>query len=107
LSLVPFVTAWVGQNYRAARPVALYGGVLLMCGVGYYFLERALIAHEGADSALARALGKDVKGKASLGIYVVAILVSFINPWISIALYVVVAFMWFIPDRRIEKIVAD
>ena len=107
LSLVPFVTAWVGQNYRAARPVALYGGVLLMCGVGYYFLERALIAHEGADSALARALGKDVKGKASLGIYVVAILVSFINPWISIALYVVVAFMWFIPDRRIEKIAAE
>jgi uncharacterized membrane protein len=107
LSLVPFVTAWVGQNYRAARPVALYGGVLLMCGVAYYILERALIAHEGADSALARALGNDVKGKASLGIYVVAILFSFLNPWISIALYVVVAFMWFIPDRRIEKIVAD
>ena len=107
LSLVPFVTAWVGQNYRAARPVALYGGVLLMCGVAYYILERALIAHEGADSALARALGRDVKGKASLGIYVVAILVSFINPWISIALYVVVAFMWFIPDRRIEKIAAE
>jgi uncharacterized membrane protein len=107
LSLVPFVTAWAGQNYRAARPVALYGGVLLMCGVAYYFLERALIAHEGEDSPLARALGRDVKGKASLGIYVIAILCSFINPWISIALYVVVAVMWFVPDPRIEKTLAE
>ncbi|MGB6200898.1 MAG: TMEM175 family protein [Candidatus Acidiferrales bacterium] len=107
LSLVPFVTAWAGQNYRAARPVALYGGVLLMCGVAYYFLERALIAHEGADSSLARALGKDVKGKTSLGIYVIAILASFINPWISIVLYVIVALIWFVPDRRIEKMLAE
>jgi uncharacterized membrane protein len=107
LSLVPFVTAWAGQNYRAARPIALYGGVLLMCGIGYSFLERALIAHEGADSPIARALGRDVKGKASLAIYVIAIFCSFINPWIAIALYVLVGVMWFIPDRRIERIVAD
>jgi uncharacterized membrane protein len=107
LSLVPFVTAWAGQNYRAARPVALYGGVLLMCGVAYYFLERALIAHEGESSPLARAVGRDVKGKASLGIYVIAILCSFISPWISIALYVLVGVMWFVPDPRIEKNFAE
>ncbi len=103
LSLVPFVTGWVNENHFAALPVALYGVVLLMAGVAYYVLERALIAHHGADSALARALGRDFKGIVSVVIYAVAIALAFVNPWISCGLYVLVAIMWFIPDPRIER----
>ena len=107
LSLIPFVTGWMGENHFAATPVAGYGGVILMAGVAYYILERALIAHHGKDSALAIAMGHDIKGIASLGLYLVAIALSFVNPWFAIAIYVLVAIMWLIPDRRIERILAE
>ena len=103
LSLVPFVTGWVNENHFAAVPVALYGFVLLMSGVSYYVLERVLIAHHPKDSQLARAVGNDYKGIASVVLYAVAIALSFVNPWISCGIYVFVALMWFIPDRRIER----
>jgi uncharacterized membrane protein len=107
LSLAPFVTAWMGQNLSAAVPVAVYGMVLLMAAIAYTILARALVALEGPDSKLAIALGEDRKGKFSLTIYAGAILLSFVNPHISIGLYVFVALMWFIPDRRIEKVIAE
>jgi uncharacterized membrane protein len=103
LSLMPFATAWMGENHFATWPVALYGAVQWLSGGAYYLLSRALIAHHGRESTLASALGRDAKGLASLGIYSVAILLAFVNSWLAGALYVVVALMWFIPDRRIEK----
>ena len=103
LSLVPFVTGWMNENHFAAVPVALYGVVLLMSGVSYYLFERVLISHHAKDSPLARAVGRDLKGAVSLFIYVVAIALTFVNPWVSCALYVFVAIMWFIPDPRIER----
>ncbi|NJL45351.1 MAG: DUF1211 domain-containing protein [Leptolyngbyaceae cyanobacterium SM2_3_12] len=103
LSLVPFVTAWTGENHFSALPVALYGGVLLMAAIAYYILSRLLITHHGKDSTLARVMGRDFKGKVSLGIYATAILLAFINPGLSLALYVGVAIIWLIPDPRIEK----
>jgi uncharacterized membrane protein len=103
LSLTPFVTHWVGENHLAAGPAAAYGTVLLFAGFAYFILTRTLIAHHGRDSAIATALGRDVKGKASLGIYLVAIVSSFLTPWLAYALYVLVAVMWLIPDRRIER----
>jgi uncharacterized membrane protein len=103
LSLTPFVTAWMGENHFAAWPVALYGMVLLLAGFAYFILTRALIAHHGKGSALATALGRDFKGKVSLVFYAVAIPLSFVNSWFAGALYVLVAVMWLIPDRRIEK----
>ena len=105
LSLIPFVTGWVNENHFAALPVALYGVVLLMAGVAYYILERALISHHGKDSPLARAMGLDFKGIASVVIYAAAIALALVNPWISVGLYVLVAIMWFIPDPRIERAV--
>ncbi len=105
LSLIPFVTGWVNENHFAALPVALYGVVLLMAGVAYYILERALISHHGKDSPLARAMGLDFKGIASVVIYAAAIALTLVNPWISVGLYVLVAIMWFIPDPRIERAV--
>ena len=107
LSLIPFVTGWMGENHFAALPVALYGAVLLMAGLAYFVLARALAAHHGSDSKLAMALGKDIKGIASLVIYAAAIPLSFVNPWIAFAMYVVVAVIWFIPDRRIERVIAE
>jgi uncharacterized membrane protein len=107
LSLIPFATRWMGENHFAALPVALYGSVMLMAGFAYFILSRTLVAHHGKDSALAIALGKDYKGIASLVLYVIAVLVSFVNPWIAVALYVFVAIMWFIPDRRIENALAE
>jgi uncharacterized membrane protein len=103
LSLVPFVTGWMGENHFAARPVALYGFVMLMAAVAYTILARALVHRHGADSALAAALGEDVKGRLSLLIYASAIPLAYLNRWISLALYFVVAVMWLIPDRRIER----
>jgi len=103
LSLIPFVTAWMGENHLAALPVALYGTVLMLAGTAYFILTRTLISHHGKDSTLAIAVGEDLKGKLSVIIYAVAIAISFINTWIPCALYVLVAAMWFIPDRRIEK----
>jgi len=104
LSLVPFVTGWVNENF-APVPVAMYGAVLLMAGVAYYILERVLIARHGRDSSLARAMGVDYKGLLSVVIYAVAVVLAFVSPWISCALYVLVAMMWLIPDRRIERMV--
>jgi uncharacterized membrane protein len=103
LSLVPFVTAWMGENHFSTWPVALYGVVLLMAGVAYYLLTRALIQHHGRKSKLAAAIGADIKGKASVVIYIIAIPLSFVNQWLALGLYVVVALMWFIPDSRIEN----
>jgi uncharacterized membrane protein len=106
LSLTPFVTGWMGENHLAPWPVALYGTVLLLAGFAYFILTRTLIAYHGRDSALATALGRDFKGKASLVFYAVAIPLSFVNSWFAGALYVLVAVMWLIPDRRIEKTLA-
>jgi uncharacterized membrane protein len=103
LSLVPFVTAWMGENHFSASPTALYGIVLAMAGIAYYFLIHSLIKLHGEDSLLATSIGDDFKGKISVVIYVVGILVSFYNSWISFGLYCCVAVMWFIPDKRIEK----
>ncbi|HET7553705.1 MAG TPA: TMEM175 family protein [Gemmatimonadaceae bacterium] len=103
LSLVPFATAWMGENHFTSTPLALYGFVLLMAGIAYLVLQRAIIARQGKDSMLARAVGRDLKGKLSPVFYLLAIAVSFIRPWIAGALYVFVALMWLVPDRRIER----
>src|SRR3977135_4126596 len=103
LSLVPFVTGWMGENHFAEVPVALYGGVLLMSAISYYVLSRSLIAHDGTPSTLASAVRGDFKGKVSVLIYVAAIPLSFVNRWLALALYAFVAFLWFVPDRRIER----
>jgi uncharacterized membrane protein len=107
LSLIPFTTGWMGEDYVSPVPVALYGGVLLMCGVAYYILAQALVAYHGKESALARAIGRDFKGILSVVIYIVAIPLAWVDPRIAIALYVLVGVLWFIPDRRIEKVVAE
>jgi uncharacterized membrane protein len=103
LSLTPFVTAWMGDTRFAPLPVALYGVVLFMAGVAYFVLSRALVALHGEGSALARAIGGDAKGLASLALYALAIGLAFVDPRWSCALYVVVAVMWLMPDRRIER----
>ncbi len=103
LSLFPFVTAWMGENRFATWPVAIYGLVSLMSGVAYYILARALVRCHGEGSPFSAALGSDLKGKSSLVIYAAAVGLCFVSPWIGLALYVVVAAMWFIPDRRFER----
>jgi uncharacterized membrane protein len=107
LSLVPFVTAFMGENHFASLPVALYGLVLIMAGMAYFILTRALIRRHGAESALAKALGSDFKGKISVVAYAVAILLAFALPALSCAVYVLVAVIWLIPDRRIENALAQ
>src|SRR6266498_1202868 len=103
LSLIPFATAWMGENNFTKWPVILYGTILLLCGVAYYILAQALIKLHGKNSTIADAIGSDKKGKLSVVIYAFAIALSFINPWIGMALYAIVAAMWIIPDKRIEK----
>jgi uncharacterized membrane protein len=103
LSLVPFVTGWMGENHFAAVPTAAYGAVLLMAAVAYTVLESAIIAEQGPGSRLAAAVGTDRKGKLSLALYAAAIALAFVNQWISDGLYIVVALMWLVPDRRIES----
>ncbi|HEY9727090.1 MAG TPA: TMEM175 family protein [Chroococcales cyanobacterium] len=103
LSLIPFVTGWTGENHFAALPVAFYGTVLLFAALAYFILTRSLISHHGKDSALAIALGRDFKGKVSVVIYALAIVLSFVNSWFAFLLYVLVAVMWLVPDRRIER----
>jgi len=103
LSLFPFVTGWMGENHFAPVTVALYGGVLLMAGVAYTILVRALLACHEADSALAMAIGSDFKGWISVVMYAVSIPLACWLPWISIVNYACVAILWFVPDRRIEK----
>lgn len=107
LSLIPFATDWMGVNRWARVPVALYGCLLLMAATAYTILAYELIALEGKDSTLARALGRDYKGKTSLLLYALAIPLAFLSPQISTAIYVLVAFIWLIPDRRIERVVAE
>ena len=106
LSLIPFVTGWMGENNFAPLLVALYGIILLFAAVAYYILTLTLISHHGKDSTIAVALGKDFKGKISVIIYVTAILLCFFNSLIAGGLYVSVAIMWLIPDRRIEKVLS-
>ena len=103
LSLVPFVTGWMGQNHVAPIPTAAYGFVLMCAGIAYYILAHALIAEQGPDSRLARAFGRDRKGKVSVLLYAIAIVLAFVNSWMAVAIYVGVAMTWLVPDRRIEK----
>ena len=103
LSLIPFVTGWMGQNHFASIPTAAYGVVLMCAGIAYYILAHALIVEQGPDSRLARAFGRDWKGKLSVVAYALAVALAFVNQWISDAIYVSVAAMWLVPDRRIEK----
>ncbi len=104
LSLIPFVTGWMAENHFAPIPVALYGADLLMAAISYFILQTLILKIHGSDSILAKALGKDLKGKASPILYVIAIMMAFFNEWVSGAIYVLVALIWLIPDRRIEKI---
>ena len=106
LSLVPFVTGWMGENHFAALPTAGYGVVMLLASVAYLILQRAIIAQQGPGSRLAAAVGKDLKGKVSAALYSAAILLAFVREWISDAIYVLVALMWLYPDPRIESRVA-
>jgi len=103
LSLVPFATAWVGEAHVAPLPTALYGVILMMAGTAYYILETRLIAAQGPHSSLAEAVGSDFKGKISVVLYLVAILLAYVNTWLSVAIYIGVAAMWLVPDRRIER----
>ncbi|HUJ10113.1 MAG TPA: TMEM175 family protein [Verrucomicrobiae bacterium] len=103
LSLIPFATGWMGENHFAAAPVALYGVILLCAAIAYFILTRALVSLHGRDSVLATALGRDFKGKVSVVIYAIAILLAFVTAWSACALYVLVAVMWLVPDGRIEK----
>lgn len=107
LSLVPFVTNWMGETGFASRPVAVYGVVMLMCAIAYTILVLALIDHHGADSKLAKAIGSDAKGKISLLFYIIAIPTAFFNNWIALALYLAVSVIWFLPDRRIENVLGE
>ncbi len=107
LSLMPFVTAWMGENHFAPIPVALYGLDLLASGIAYYILARALVAVNGKDSPIAIALGRDVKGAISPAIYLAAIVLSFFYAPAALALYFVVAAIWLVPDRRIERVVQE
>jgi uncharacterized membrane protein len=106
LSLVPFTTAWMGENHFAPWPVAVYGTVLLLAGVAYFILTRALIKLHGHDSTLATSIGADRKGKISIAIYAAAIPLAFVQAWIAGVGYIAVAIMWLIPDRRIERTLA-
>jgi uncharacterized membrane protein len=107
LSLIPFVTGWMGENHFAALPTASYGLVLLLAAIAYFILERAIIASQGPDSILARAVGADWKGKVSPILYLIAILLALPARWISQAIYVAVALLWLVPDRRIERVLSS
>jgi len=107
LSLFPFATGWMGQNHFTPAPTALYGAVLLLAAIAYYILQSVIITQQGCDSKLAAAIGRDFKGKLSPVLYAIAIPASFFRPWIADCLYVFVAFMWLIPDRRIERALAE
>lgn len=105
LSLVPFFTGWLGEHHDAPWPTAFYGGVLLMAAIAYKILQNAIVAHHGHDSKLAKSLGSDVKGRLSIFIYAAAIAAAPLSPWISDALYIAVALMWIVPDRRVKAAV--
>jgi uncharacterized membrane protein len=107
LSLFPFATGWAGENHLASLPTAVYGVVLFMAAIAYYILQSMIIRQQGRDSLLAVAVGKDWKGKLSPILYLSAIGLSFVNPWIATGIYVLAALIWFVPDRRIERALAQ
>ena len=107
LSLLPFATGWMGENHFASAPTALYAGVLLMAAIAYYALERTIVASQGSDSVLRRAVGNDWKGKGSLLLYLPSIPLALVSPWIAQGIFVLVALLWLVPDRRIERILAE
>ncbi len=107
LSLIPFATAWMGENHFDSWPVALYGIILLLAGIAYFILVQILLKLNGPDSILGRALGSGVKEKISMVTYIVAIPLAFVRPWIACAIYVMVAVSWLIPDRRIERKIGE
>ena len=108
LSLFPFTTGWVGENHFARTPTIVYGVVLLLAAIAYYILQSVIVAHEGRDSALAEALGRDWKGKISPILYCTGIVLGFLwDPWAALAVYVLVALIWVIPDRRLERVEAE
>src|SRR6516225_11105624 len=104
LSLVPAATAWMGENFLAPIPTAIYGAALSLPAIAYYLLQKAILRQQGTHSVLANALGRDLKGKVSPALYLAAIVLAFVSPRLSIAIYVLVAAMWLVPDRRIEKL---
>ncbi len=106
LSLFPFTTGWMGENHLDSTLTAVYGVVLLMAAIAYYILQCAIIAHQGRESLLASAIGRDWKGKLSPALYLAAIPLAFVSPWIANGLYVLVALLWLVPDRRIERVLA-
>jgi len=106
LSLIPFVTRWMGENHFASAPTAIYGFVLLMAAIAYWVLQRMIMANQGRDSLLAVAVGKDFKGKLSPVLYLIAIPSAFIHQWIAGAIYVLVALIWLVPDPRIERVLS-
>ena len=107
LSLIPFATGWMGENHFAPLPTAVYGAALLMPALAYYLLQMAIVRTQGTNSALAKVLGSDIKGKISPVLYMTAIALAFVSPWISCGIYVLVALMWLIPDSRIEKAIDE
>ena len=107
LSLFPFVTGWLGRNHLTAVPTALYGTVMLLAAIAYYLLQNVIVSQQGCDSKLAASFGRDLKGKLSLVFYATAIGAAFLQPLIAAAIYVGVALMWLIPDRRIERVVRE
>jgi uncharacterized membrane protein len=107
LSLFPFVTGWVGHNHFASAPMALYGVVLLLAAIAYFILQQTIIASQGSESLLRRAVGRDIKGKISPILYAVAIPLAYYRGWLSGAIYVLVALIWLVPDRRIERVLGE
>jgi uncharacterized membrane protein len=107
LSLVPAATGWMGENFLAPLPTAIYGAILLMPAIAYYLLQKAIVHQQGKHSVLASALGRDFKGKISVLLYAAAVVLAFVDAWLSIAIYALVAVMWLIPDRRIEKVLHE
>ncbi|MEC7263942.1 MAG: TMEM175 family protein, partial [Bacteroidota bacterium] len=104
LSLVPFVTGWMGENHFAAETMALYGFIMLMAAIAYFFLQNSIIRSQGEGSLLKHAVGNDLKGKLSPVLYIIGIAMAWVNEWISGAMFVLVAIIWLVPDKRIEKI---
>jgi TMEM175 potassium channel family protein len=107
LSLIPAATAWLGENFLAPIPTAMYGASLLMPAIAYYLLQKAIVHRHGAQSVLATALGRNIKGKLSPILYAAGIALAFLSPWLSIAIYVVITVIWLVPDRRIENVLRE
>ena len=107
LSLFPFATGWMGLNHFQTWPTAIYGGLMLLAAIAYYILQNTIVAKQGPDSKLAKALGRDVKGKLSILLYAAGIAAAFFVPWVSGVIYVLVALIWFVPDKRIERVVHE